>query len=290
VRARVVVARRYTWPHGVEDDVRVGAVTVDTTTTIEVRAGSPVVVVTTELDNAARDHRLRVWFPLPEPATTSTAECAYAVVRRGLDAEGGPTERPLPTFPSRRFVCAGGLTVVHDGLPEYELVDIRDQAGERRAHALALTLLRCTGALSRGPMPARPLPAGPPLATPGAQLRGRHVLRYGVRRGEDVADAYAAVDDAFLPLLTVPATPGGPRPGRGAALDVRGAEVAAVVRDDGGRLTVRVFNPHDRPATVSVPGRRGWRVDLRGRAMAPFEEHLELGPAEIATLALAEEP
>ena len=28
--------------------------------------------------------------------------------RRGLYAEGGPTERPMSTFPSRRFVRAGG--------------------------------------------------------------------------------------------------------------------------------------------------------------------------------------
>ena len=41
---------------------------VATTTVIEVVAGSPLVRLTTELDNPARDHRLRVWFPLPEPA------------------------------------------------------------------------------------------------------------------------------------------------------------------------------------------------------------------------------
>jgi hypothetical protein len=116
------------------------------------------------------------------------------------------------------------------------------------------------------------------------------VLRYGVRRGDDVADAYAAADDAFLPLLTAPAAPGGSRPARGAALDVTGAEVAAVVRDGGGRLTVRVFNPHDRTATARVRGRRGWSVDLRGRALEPFEEAVELGPAAIATLVLTDEP
>ena len=35
----------------------------------------------------------------------SEAECAFAVVTRGLTAEGGPTELGLPTFPSRRFVA-----------------------------------------------------------------------------------------------------------------------------------------------------------------------------------------
>jgi alpha-mannosidase len=285
LRARVAVDRRYTWPREVDGDERVGAVPVTVATVVEVVAGSPVVRLTTEVDNACRDHRLRVWFPLPEPAEGSRAECAFAVVERGLDAEGGPTERALPTFPSRRFVCAGGLTVVHEGLPEYELVDVRGG----RAHALALTLLRCTGAISRGPMAYRPLPAGPPTPTPAAQLPGRRVLRYGVRLGADAGDAYAAVDDAFLPLLVARSGGAGSAPPRGSALEVTGAEVSAVVRDGGGQLVVRLFNPTTRPAAARVAGRRGWRTDLRGRPGAPFEDTVMLGPWEIATLVVAED-
>ena len=48
-------------------------------------------------------------------------------------AEGRPDEAGIPTFPSRRFVSAGGLTVVHEGLLEYELVDIGpERAGRER--------------------------------------------------------------------------------------------------------------------------------------------------------------
>jgi len=36
--------------------------------------------------------------------------------------EGGPTEAPLPTFPARDHVTAGGLTAVLEGVVEYELV------------------------------------------------------------------------------------------------------------------------------------------------------------------------
>ena len=110
------------------------------------------------------------------PATLSTAECAFATVERGLTAEGGPHERPLPTFPSRRFVAAGGLTIVHEGLLVYEFVD--------DGTALALTLLRATGILSRPDLPTRPLDAGPPLPLRGSQVRGHHVLRYGVAVGD----------------------------------------------------------------------------------------------------------
>jgi alpha-mannosidase len=255
-----------------------------TTTTVEVQAGSPLVRVTVEVDNRAEDHRLRAWLPLPAPARSSFAECAFAVVERGLVAEGGPSERALATYPSRRFVCAGGLTVVHDGLPEYELVDVRGD----RAHALALTLLRATGAISRGPMPFRFLPAGPRTPTPAAQLPGRRVVRFAVRLGDDPADAYAAVDDAFVPFLVERAAGGGPAPDRGTALEVAGAEVSAVVRDGGGRLTVRLFNPTDGAVTAHLPGRRGWRTDLRGRAGEPFEGRVELRPWEILTLSVDE--
>lgn len=281
LRARVVVERTYRWPERVLFGKRTGDAEVAVTTTVEVRAGSRLVHVTTELDNPCRDHRLRVWFPLPSPAGESRAECAFAVVTRGLAAEGGPHEVALPTFPSRRFVCAGGLTVVHEGLLEYELVDVRDGA----ARALALTLLRCTGLLSNAPMAYRPLPAGPFIPTEGSQMIGRHRFRYALMAGDDPAAAYAAVDDAFLPLQVTTATGGGDRAAVGTELEIEGAEVSAVRRENG-HLVVRVFNPSARPTTVRIAGRRGWLVDLRGRPLEPFEGSFELAPWRIATAQL----
>src|SRR5436305_9651590 len=153
---------------------------------LELRAGERLVRVETTVDNRCRDHRLRAWFPLPRPASVSRAECAFAVVERGTTAEGGAHEFGLPTFPSRRFVCAGGLTVLHEGLLEYELVD--------EGRVLALTLLRCIGKLSGTDMAYRPWPAGPPLPAEGAQMSGRQVLRYAVHVGD--GDPYALVDEA----------------------------------------------------------------------------------------------
>src|ERR1700687_4917133 len=143
-----------------ESGNRVGGVT----TELELQAGERLVRVTTSFDNPSRDHRLRAWFPLPAPAATSRAECAFGIVERGREAEGGIHEYGLPTFPSRRFVSAGGLTVVHEGLLEYELVD--------DGRALAPTLLRATGMLSRDGMTYRPQPAGPAMAVEGPQMIG----------------------------------------------------------------------------------------------------------------------
>jgi hypothetical protein len=147
-------------------------------TTVEVRADERPVRVTTTFVNPSRDHRLRVHLPLPEPAAVSVAESAFGAVTRGLTIEGRPDERGLPTFPARRFVSAGGLTVVHDGVAEYELVDIDPAGGgsaEPRATALALTLLRATGMLSRLGMAYRPFPAGPLTPVDGLQLVGRPI-------------------------------------------------------------------------------------------------------------------
>jgi hypothetical protein len=281
LRARVVLERTYRWPHAVMFGERAGEREVPTTTTIEVRAGSALVHVTTELDNTCRDHRLRVWFPLPERAAFSTAECAFGLVRRGLTAEGGPNEVGYPTYPSRRFVNAGGLTVLHEGLLEYELVDLDD----RGAGALALTLLRATGLLSNAPMASRPLPAGPFVRTDGAQVPGPHAFRYAVTVSGTPADGYAAVDDAFLPVIVTSAPGGGTRVARGTALTVTGAVTSAVLRD-AGQLLVRVFNPTDSSTRVTIDGRSGWLVDLRGRPVEQFESSFTLGPWRVATAQL----
>jgi mannosylglycerate hydrolase len=277
VRGIVAIDRTYTWPERLDDasGERVGARPTTVRTLVELHAGERLVRLTTSFDNASRDHRLRSWFPLPEPATASRAECAFAVVERGLEAEGGPSEPALPTFPSRRFVSAGGLTVVHEGLLEYELVD--------GGSALALTLLRANGWLSRGPMPSRPEPAGPVNPLEGPQLQGHLEVRYAVQVG--AADPYELVDAAFLPLAVVNAPGGGSRPAHGQELAVEGAKVSALRRAPGG-LEVRVFNPTDAETTVRIDGRKGWVVDLRGRPLEPFEGRLALAPWRIATLRL----
>jgi mannosylglycerate hydrolase len=296
LRARLLVVARYRWPAQCEGlDRRTGEATHEVRTRLELRAGERAVRIEVTVDNRSRDHRLRAHFPLPSPAARSRAECAFAVVERGPQAEGGPTEAPLPTFPAQRFVQAGGLTVVHDGVSEYELVDVRDGA----AHELAITLLRSTGMLSQMPMPTRPLPAGPLIAVEGAQLQRRITRRYAVALGD--VDPYALADDVLVPLRVVaPEAPGrgvsagsqnapvvGELPAEGSALAVDGAEVSAVVRE-GGSLVVRVFNPTATTSQVTFAGRPGWLVDLRGRPLEPFEGTFELRPWGIATVALAD--
>jgi alpha-mannosidase len=300
VRARVQVVSDYTVPSAAIGDERACSrrsdetVVLRITTTVELRTGERFLRVAHEIDNRARDHRLRAHFPLPSPVDGSDAECAFAVVRRGLTAEGGVHEFGLPTFPSRRFVDASdgtaGLALVHDGLLEYEVVD--------DGRAIALTLLRAVGYLSRTEPQLRPNPAGPPAPLEGPQLAGLQRAEYAVllHAGDwRAADCYGAADAFLVPFerARVVAHTNASRPSSGTALRVEGAEVSAVHRVPGG-LVVRVFRTAADAGSVAiehegVPG-RGHVVDLRGRPVVAFEGSVELRPFEIATLQLTNQP
>ena len=300
VRARVRIDATYSWPtHAIGDERscsrRAGdTVAVTVHTTLELRTGERFLRVHTELDNPCRDHRLRVHFPLPAAVTASHAECAFAVVERGLTAEGGPNEFGLPTFVSRRFVDASdggvGLAVVHDGLLEYEL--LADDGAPSRE--LALTLLRATGYLSRLQLSMRASPAGYPYPLDGPQVLGHRSFDYALvpHRGDwRDANLYDVADEVLVPLERIRAggVAGAHRGPTGARLGVDGARVSAVQREPGG-LVVRVFNPSPDRATAAVEldgaPATGWTVDLVGRPGQRFEGDVELRPWEIATLRL----
>jgi hypothetical protein len=297
VRARLVIEADYAWPVEAIGDWRACERRSDATalcrvrTTLELRAGEPFLRVAHEIDNHARDHRLRAHFPLPTSVRGSDAECAFAVVHRGLTAEGGVHEYGLPTFPSRRFVDASdggtGLALVHDGLLEYEVV--------ADGHELALTLLRAVGYLSRTEPQLRPNPAGPAEPLEGPQLQGRQHAEYAVllHRGDwRAGDCYGAADAFTVPLARTRVTTAGEptRPSTGSMLNVDGAEVSAVLRVPGG-LVLRVFRTaaDAGPVRIEHDGTpaRGFVVDLRGRPVMPFEGELVLEPWQIATVQLS---
>jgi len=297
VRARVRIESDYTWPAHAVGDLRscparsAETVAATVTTTLELRAGERFLRVAHELDNPARDHRLRAHFPLPARVVGSDAECAFAVVHRELTAEGGTHEPGLPTFPSRRFVDASdgsvGLALVHDGLLEYEVVGDGTE--------IALTLLRSVGYLSRSEPALRPNPAGPTVPVAGAQLLGPQRAEYAVllHSGEwRAGDCYATADALLVPFerTRAPGAASPTLPAHGAALRVDGAEVSAVLRTPGG-LVVRVFRTAADPGPVGIDRdgapARGWVIDLQGRPVAPFDGTLELQPWQICTLQLS---
>jgi alpha-mannosidase len=288
VRASVRILSTYHWPERADERAqsREGERRVEVTTDLEIRADERAVRVATSFVNPCCDHRLRVHLPLPELASASRAECAFGLVTRGLSAEGRPEELGLPTFPARRFVAAGGITVVHEGVCEYELVDLSETSSGSGARTLALTVLRSTGMLSRLGMAFRPLPAGPLIRVDGLQLLNKPItFRYALAMGE--VDPFTLADDILLPLDVVWSSGGGSRPASGSALCVDGAEVTAV-RRVGDDIEVRLFNPGDAPTTVDLgAGVEVCEVDFRGRALGKWRGPTDLRAFGIATLRVA---
>jgi mannosylglycerate hydrolase len=286
VRAGALITAEYRWPEDADvvASARRGERLVTVTTKIELHADEFTVKVTTSFVNPCRDHRLRAHFPLPEASATSTSGGAFGAVTRGLGAEGRSEELGLPTFPARDFVVAGGLTIAHTGVREYELVDLEGSGTEQVARSLAMTLLRSTGMLSRVGMTYRPVPAGPLTPVEGLQMIGERIeTTYVVALGD--TDPWALADDLAVPLESTPSLGGGDRPDRGSALSLQGARLSALYRREG-QLELRVFNPTPEETTVRLGEARGWLVDLRGRPSAPFTGSFPLRAFGMATIRL----
>lgn len=270
LRGRIRISSIYTWPARLEDETRAGSETTNVVTDLELRAGEEFVRVSLSFDNRCRDHRVRTLFPMLTPAGSTTSECAFATVERS-QAEGGPREQGLGTFPSRRFVQAGGVTVLHDSVVEHELVD--------DGRSLAVTVVRSTGVLSKSWLSTRPNSAGPPLPLASTQMLGPVRFDYAVSLA--AVDPWALADQFLVPLLVVRGAGTGHLPASGSRLPLAGAEVSSLRRRNG-CIEMRVFNPKPKPTTVDVTGHSGTLVDLEGNEIGRWDESFELGPWQIA--------
>ncbi|MDV7216221.1 glycoside hydrolase family 38 N-terminal domain-containing protein [Streptomyces prunicolor] len=300
LRARLRVTRVYAWPAALsaDRDVR-GEWTVPTPveTLVEVRAGEPFVRVSTSFLNQSADHRLRFHVPLPAPVTTSASAGQFAVTERGLTAEGGWGEYPLPTFPAASFVSAGAANVLLDHSSEYELVGDGSE--------LAITLLRAIGSISVNIHPLRDEPAASEIPVPGAQDLGMRIEnRFAVvpsAAGWQGANAVALAEefrnDVLVTRGTAPAGRQLPPDTAGLRVDGEDVLVSAVrrVTDDehGSGTEVRLTAMSDRAATtVRVTGSfsEAATVDLLGRTISrtQVQDALELllGPWEIHSVVL----
>jgi alpha-mannosidase len=212
---------------------------------VRIEAGSPLVRIAVEGTNLAGQHRLRLVVPVGAD-DQATADMVFGAVtrRRETARQQAGQEAPATTAPMHRWVSAGGWTVCARGLHEYELL---------RDGALAVTLLRAVGDLSRGDLPARPGHAGWPTATPGAQGLGAFraeiaLAPVGVGDRDSARDwdaVESAADEFHAPLagrmyrsgIEVPDTVPGPALS-GAGLAFR----ALKPREDGEGIVLRCVN------------------------------------------------
>jgi len=152
-------------------------------------AGVPRVDICTEVENRARDHRLRVHFPFPCEVTEADYDGHFEVVRRPIgipEADETWVESPRPEVPQRAFtdVSAGklGLMIANRGLPEVEVLrpPKSSRLQESGTTEIALTLLRCVNWISRDDFEERKGHAGPMSPTPGAQMIGHWTFDYSI--------------------------------------------------------------------------------------------------------------
>lgn len=272
-------------PAGIEADERV---VVPVRTVARLVAGSGRVEFRTTIENTARDHRLRVVFPVGAVADELVrAQSAFALVRRPLrppEPVAWWAEPPDPTQHMLGAVALGPLAVMSRGLPEYEA-----RPGDDGAE-LCLTLLRCVGVIAKPPgeLTTRPLGAGPAIPTPEGQCLGTHQLEYSIRCDAGELDDLALVresQDYRFASVQLPSTVELEAP-----LRVEGEVAFSCLKgaQDGDGLILRCFNPSMSPAIVRVLGEVSvsrTALDETGEEAAA-DGAVEIAPSQIATLRL----
>jgi alpha-mannosidase len=188
-------------------------VTLPIRTRVSLNHSSRRVEIHTELDNTARDHRLRALFTTGVHTDVADAQGQFQVMRRAVELPAEERAR-VPEFdeeqevsyhPQRAFVDVSGddvgFALLNRGLPEYEAESSDDGV------VLGVTLLRCVGWLSRDDLSTRYKHAGPALETPEAQCLGRHTFEYAIfpHRGDWLVGGVALEAEAYItPVHSAP--------------------------------------------------------------------------------------
>jgi alpha-mannosidase len=263
VRQNLELAYSLPVPAGLTADRqgRTGEALLAVRTTATLATGSARVDVVTEVDNQARDHRLRVHFPAPLAVDAADFDGHFQVMRRSLALPASDEtwiEQPRPEVPQRLWTGVSdgtaGLMVAARGLPEVEVKPHGAGGCE-----IALTLLRCVGWLSRADLVTRRGHAGPATATPGAQEQGKHRFEYAIipHPGDWLSstaylEAYAF--DAPLQALAAPLHTGDLPPSASLITSDPATFIISAVKtaeDDHG-LIVRGYNIESRPTEVRL--------------------------------------
>ena len=267
---------------------------------VTLRTGMDRIEVITTVDNAARDHRVRVLFPTDVKARTFLSDGAFDVVEREIALPKNNhlrRELAVETTAQQTWTAVGsakrGLAIVAKGLLECAVRDLPSRP-------IALTLFRATGrtVFTDG--------------QPGGQLIGPLTFQYWLFpfAGEAPRTKLclfgqqlgAGLRDAQIQPRHFPAAPRNCAriSARGGLLELSGGAVCTSLRRVGGVTEVRIFNPNERAISACFTQPKGsqgkplWKkarpVDFESRPLGrPFSltEPIPLKPKQIVTLSLA---
>ena len=145
--------------------------------TLRLLGHEPLLRLTLNWHNPACDQRTRLVLGAVPPSTAQTwrdtafAWTAHPVVLSSIPEPIGRGEAPVSVQPSLSAVAAGPWMLVHLGMHEHEIIP-DPWSGTDASWALAVTLVRAVGWMSRRDLRTRGVGAGPDLPTPQAQCLG----------------------------------------------------------------------------------------------------------------------
>lgn len=145
----------------------------------------PIIEIKLEVDNHAKDHRLRALIPTGIASAFSVSDNQFGYIKRDVYDNAMDVweqedwdERPDSIFPMLSFVGlsneAYGVSVLTNSSREYEIV------GEEY-DTIAITLFRGVGVLGKEELLRRPgRPSGIKLPTPDSQMLGKLTLEFAI--------------------------------------------------------------------------------------------------------------
>ncbi|ETI69942.1 mannosylglycerate hydrolase [Neobacillus vireti] len=158
---------------------------VDVHWTITIPNHQPLIKVDVEIDNQAKDHRLRTIIPTGIASSFSISDNQFGFIKRNVyDSamdywqEEDWDERPDSIYPMLSFVGLSdqehGISVLTNSTREFEIVGESDDS-------IAITLFRSVGVLGKEEMLRRPgRPSGIKLPTPDSQMLGKMELSFAI--------------------------------------------------------------------------------------------------------------
>jgi mannosylglycerate hydrolase len=231
----------------------------------------------TTVYNTARDYRLKLlWQPALPPTATRSSTLLGALHQAPphlaeWDAPKGH-ERPVDEFPFQEWIHVkqpdqNGWCFQSTGIYEASLAPWEDEP------ALSLTLLRCTGWLSRDDLRTRGGGAGPRMPTPEAQCLGTHEYDYHLHLcGADETRTLQRVGQYRHPILHFQGQATTPHRLFEADFDTLHLSALKIARDNPHAVVLRVVNESSREQVLELTPKFDWHSIYLSN---PLEEAVE---------------